>query len=63
MSKCQFPGGVSVHLGDKPLDPCQFELCEIYKNVTIEILRCPKCGEVSIGWKRQDNTEEVLLEE
>ena len=50
MSKCQFPDGVStVRIGDKPLDPCHFKLCEIHKNVTVEILRCPKCGEVSIG--------------
>lgn len=60
--KCQFPGGMSVRLGDKPLDPCQFKLHEIYKNVTVEILRCPICGEVSIGWKRQDNTEEIMVD-
>lgn len=63
MSKCQFPGGVSVHIGDKPLEPCQFKLHEIHKNVTVEILRCPKCGELSIGWKRQDNTEDIFVKE
>jgi hypothetical protein len=30
-----------------------------FKNVTVEILKCEVCGEVSIGWYRQDNTEEV----
>ena len=64
MSKCQFPDGVStVRIGDKPLDPCHFKLCEIHKNVTVEILRCPKCGEVSIGWKRQENIEDILVDE
>ena len=59
--KCQFPGGASIRLGDKSLDPCQFELYEIHKNVTVEILRCPKCGEISIGWKRQADTEDILV--
>lgn len=29
------------------------------KNVTVQILKCKECGNVSIGWIRQDNTEEV----
>ena len=62
MSKCQFPDGISVYLGGNKVDPCKFELYEIYENVTVEILRCPVCGEISIGWKRQDNTEDIMVD-
>lgn len=34
------------------VDPCCFELYKRLKNVTIEILQCPECGKVSIGWYR-----------
>ena len=62
MCKCKFPDGVSVQIGGAALDPCQYELTEKYKNVTVEILTCPKCGDVSVGWYKQDNTEEISLE-
>lgn len=61
MHKCQFPNGISgVQIKGAPLDACKYELVEKYKNVTVEILRCPICGEMSIGWYRQDNTEDIL---
>ena len=37
----------------------RFVLAEKYKNVTVEILKCESCGEVSVGWYRQENTERV----
>lgn len=40
------------------MDPCQYEVIEKYRNVTIEILRCKNCGHVEISWYRQDDTEE-----
>jgi hypothetical protein len=63
MSKCQFPDGISVHIGDAVIDPCQYKLAEIHKNVTVEVLKCPKCGAVSIGWHRQEDTEDILIGE
>ena len=64
MSKCKFPdGATSVRIGDAELDPCKYVLVEKYKNVTVEVLKCPVCGEVTIGWYKQDNTEEISLEE
>lgn len=36
-----------------------YEESEVYKNVTVRILRCKNCGDVSIGWERQENTEEL----
>ena len=53
-----------VFLGNgAELDPCIYEIDAIYKNCTVEILKCPKCGKVSIGWYRQENTEEISEEE
>lgn len=46
----------------KELDGCQYEEVEIYKNVTVHILKCKKCGNIDIEWERQDNTEEVTNE-
>ena len=39
----------------------KFEEVGVYKNVTVQVLRCPHCGEVSIGWIRQPDTE-ILFE-
>lgn len=59
MSKCSFPGGITIKPdGVNELDPCEYELIEKYRNVTVEILRCKKCGHVEILWFRQENTEE-----
>ena len=45
--------------GIHPLSQHLFVEEECLKNVTVQILRCRKCGHVSIGWYRQANTEEV----
>lgn len=59
MKKCGFSGGkVDITVFGVPLDPCQYELIEKYRNVTVEILRCKNCGHVEISWSRQENTEE-----
>lgn len=63
MCKCQFPDGVSVEFMGAALDPCQYKVAEIHKNVTVEILKCPKCGCISVGWKRQEDTEDIILED
>lgn len=38
---------------------CQFEEEQLLQNVTVQILRCKKCGKYSIAWGRQPNTIEV----
>lgn len=40
------------------LDPCRYEVIEKHRNVTVEVLRCKKCGHVEIAWTRQENTED-----
>lgn len=60
MCKCQFPDGMEAKFGGViPISPCSFELTGTYKNVTVEILTCTKCGNVSIGWYPQENTVRI----
>ena len=61
--KCSFPEGMTIRPdGVHELDPCTYEVVEKYRNVTVEVLRCPKCGHTEIGWYRQEDTEEVELD-
>lgn len=57
MSKCGCDG-IEINVAGIPVDPCDYELIEKYRNVTVEVLRCKKCGHVEILWRRQENTEE-----
>lgn len=59
MCNCEFDGITFKPDGLHEVSMHEFELSERYRNVTIEILRCKKCGEVSIGWYMQEDTEEV----
>lgn len=59
--KCTLPGGVIIKPdGVNELDPCQYDEIERYKNVTVSVLRCPKCGHIEIEWYRQEDTERIL---
>jgi hypothetical protein len=64
MEKCSFgEGTVFKPDGVNELDPCRYEVVARLKNVTVEVLRCKRCGHVEISWKKQDNTEEILDED
>lgn len=64
MSKCAFQNGVTVKPdGVNELDPCTYDEVERYKNVTVNILRCSKCGHIEIEWERQENTEKIESDE
>ena len=45
--------------GMHALSPHPFRLAQRLKNVTVEILECPECGEISVGWIRQEDTEDA----
>lgn len=63
MEKCKFPDGITIKPdGVNELDPCIYEDIAKYKNVTITISRCKKCGHIEIGWERQGDTEELEVE-
>lgn len=58
--KCSLPEGVVIKPdGVHELDPCIYEEVERYRNVTVSVLRCTKCGHTEITWHRQEDTEEV----
>lgn len=63
MCKCQFPDDAEIRIGNAILDPCKYGVAEVHKNVTIEVLKCKVCGHVSIAWRRQNNTEDIIMEE
>ncbi len=64
MEKCQFPGGLVIKPdGVNELDPCVYEEVERYRNVTVSVMRCKRCGHVEVSWTRQENTEEVTEDE
>lgn len=61
MEKCKFPEGLTIKPdGINPLDPCEYEVIEEYKNVSIEVLRCKKCGHVEVSWSWKEDTEKLL---
>ena len=61
--KCTFGDGIT-RITIKPdgvneFDPCLYEEIETYKNVTVHVLRCARCGHIEVEWERQDNTIDV----
>ena len=46
--------------GVNELDPCVYRDVQIFRNVTVVVSRCVKCGNINIGWIRQPDTETVL---
>lgn len=60
MHKCEFPNGMVVKPdGINELDPCDYEEIQRFANVTVSVRRCKKCGNIDIGWYRQEDTEEL----
>lgn len=56
--KCKFPDGVIIKPdGVNELDPCLYRTVARYVNVTVEIRKCERCGNVDVAWVRQDDTE------
>lgn len=58
-TKCNHNGITIKPDGIHPLSPHAFQEELHLRNVTVQVLRCKVCGHVSIGWHRQENTEEV----
>lgn len=64
MKKCEFPDGITIKPdGENELDPCVYKDVEMYTNVTIVISRCKKCGHVEISWLRQEDTEQLNIDD
>lgn len=60
MHRCSFGEGVTIKPdGANELDPCLYEDIAVYKNVTVTISQCKRCGKIDISWYRQDDTERI----
>lgn len=59
MEKCSWKNIRICPDGEHELDPCLYKEVMKLKNVTIQILRCERCGHYTIGWTRQPDTEEI----
>ena len=58
--KCTFGDGITVKPdGRSELDPCLYQEMGTYENVTVHILRCVRCGHITVEWERQDNTIDI----
>lgn len=63
MKKCSFGDGITIKPdGINELDPCTYQDIQMFANVTVLISKCTKCGHVEISWFRQDDTEEIPIE-
>lgn len=57
MKECSFGEGVTIKPdGINELDPCLYQDIETYRNVTVIVSRCIRCGKVDIRWVRQEDT-------
>ena len=57
-AKCKHPNGIEIKINGVPVDPCEYEVVEIHRNVTVEVLRCRKCGKIQIEWRYDDEVEQ-----
>lgn len=62
MHKCSFKDGLVIKPdGFNELDPCIYEEVESWRNVTVIVSKCKRCGAIDISWQKQENSE--LIEE
>ena len=53
--KCTFKDGVTIKPdGVNELDPCVYEVVETHKNVTVNVLKCKKCGHIELEWSENE---------
>lgn len=51
-----------IKIGDAEFDSCIYDEIAEFRNVTVKVLKCRKCGHIEIEWIRQDDTEVVKEE-
>lgn len=57
--KCKHKDGDVVSFMGMPVDACLYQHQKVYRNVTVVISRCVRCGHTIQRIVRQDNTEEI----
>lgn len=64
MDKCDFAPGITIKPnGEDELDPCLYKEVARFRNVTVSIRECQRCGNVDVAWFRQEDTVEEPPEE
>lgn len=62
--KCKLPDGTKIRIdGENDFDACHYKNIEAYRNVSVFVDRCKKCGHTEISWIRQEDTEEIEVYE
>lgn len=60
MKKCSCNGVIFKPDGLNELDPCIYDEIQTFKNVTVHICQCKRCGNIDISWEKQEDTEEIF---
>ena len=64
MEPCKFPDGIRIFPnGVDELDPCVMEDVVKYRNVTVVVSKCTRCGRLDWSWVKQDDTVEIIPED
>lgn len=61
MAKCKHKGAIIKPNGVHELDPCLYRDVVKYRNVTVTVAKCERCGNIDISWEIQENTETIDL--
>lgn len=62
--KCTVPDKITIRIdGENDFDACLYKTVKAYRNVTVMIDVCKKCGHTEISWTRQEDTEEIEVYE
>lgn len=63
--RCKWPDGVESVKPDgvTELDACLYDETAVYRNVTVHVYKCERCGHVELGWERQHNTVGEICED
>lgn len=62
--KCTVPDNITIRIdGENDFDACHYKNIEAYRNVSVFVDRCKKCGHTEISWIRQEDTEEIEVYE
>lgn len=65
-SKCTFPSGVTIKpdgINEVEVEACLYDTIETHRNVTVEVRRCRRCGNIDIVWFAQDDTVSEVKED
>ncbi len=57
--KCQYPEDWRTSWGIA-IDPCRYEIVREYKDVTVLLMKCVKCGHTRVDWEDANGVKRTL---